>query len=184
MKAEILSDNTADGFGRGPSFALSNRLIRLLWSIAWALCARWTPALMSPWRVFLLNLFGAKVSKEAAVAASARIWLPAHLELGPRSTLGPGVDCYNMAPITIGAHTIVSQRAFLCAGAHDMRDRNFQLIARPISIGDDVWIAAEAFVGPGVTVGEGAVLAARGAAFRDLEPWTVYGGNPASPLRR
>jgi putative colanic acid biosynthesis acetyltransferase WcaF len=138
---------------------------------------------MNPWRVFLLNLFGAKVSKEAAIAASARIWLPAHLELGPRSTLGPGVDCYNMAPIAVGARTIVSQRAFLCAGAHDIRDPSFQLTARPIFIGDDVWIAAEAFVGPGVTIGDGCVLGARACAFADLEAWTVYRGNPAGPVK-
>jgi putative colanic acid biosynthesis acetyltransferase WcaF len=46
------------------------------------------------------------------------------------------------------------------------------------------WVAAEAFVGPGVTVGEGAVLGARGVAFKALEPWTVYAGNPAQPLKK
>jgi putative colanic acid biosynthesis acetyltransferase WcaF len=183
VRAKILRHNASAGFGRGASFALSNRLIRLLWIVTWALLARWTPGRMSFWRVFLLNLFGAKVSREAAVAASARIWLPAHLELGSRSTLGPGVDCYNMAPIVIGARTIVSQRTFLCAGTHDIRDSSFQLVARPISIGNDVWIAAEAFVGPGVTVGDGCVLGARACAFADLEAWTVYRGNPAGALK-
>jgi putative colanic acid biosynthesis acetyltransferase WcaF len=183
MKAKIMRASNAEGFGYGASFSLSNRLIRLLWRIIWALLARWTPAAMSPWRVFLLNLFGARISTKAAVAASARVWLPAHLELGPHSTLGPGVDCYNMAPISIGTRTIVSQRAFLCAGTHDIEDRNFQLITRPILIGDHVWVAAEAFVGPGVTMGDGCVLGARGCAFTNLKPWTVYRGNPATPIK-
>ena len=178
-----LASDSSDAFGRGASFALSYRLIRLSWLLVWAFCARWTPNVMNPWRVFLLNLFGAKVSKDAAVAASARIWLPAHLELGPQSTLGPGVDCYNMAPISIGARTIVSQRAFLCAGTHDIGDPSFQLIARPIFVGDDVWIAAEAFVGPGVAIGDGCVLGARACAFADLDAWTVYRGNPAASVK-
>jgi putative colanic acid biosynthesis acetyltransferase WcaF len=182
VKATILRAGRNEGFGRGPSFTLSNRLFRLLWSAVWLIMARWTPGFMSHWRVFLLNLFGASVSSRAAVAASARIWLPAHLEMGPYSTLGPGVDCYDMAPIVIGARSVISQRSVLCAGTHDISDPNFQLVARPIVIGDDVWIAAEAFVGPGVTVGDGCVLGARACAFHDLEKWTVYRGNPASSI--
>ena len=119
----------------------------------------------------------------AAVAASTRVWLPRNLALGRNTTLGPDVDCYNMAPITIGDRTVISQRAVLCGGTHDIGDPTFQLIARPIVIGRDVWIAAEAFVGPGVTVGDGCVLGARGCAFSDLSPWTVYRGNPANPVK-
>ena len=95
------------------------------------------------------------------------------------ATLGPGVDCYTMGSIELGAYAIVSQRAFLCTGTHNINDADFQIRSRPIKIEANAWVAAEAFVGPGVTVGEGAVLAARGVAFEDLEPWTVYLGNPA-----
>jgi putative colanic acid biosynthesis acetyltransferase WcaF len=103
--------------------------------------------------------------------------------MGSGSTLGPQVDCYNMAPITLGRRSTVSQRAFLCAGSHDLSDPDFPLVARPIRIGDDVWIAAEAFIAPGLRIEDGAVLAARGAAFVDLQAWTVYRGNPAAVLR-
>jgi putative colanic acid biosynthesis acetyltransferase WcaF len=78
----------------------------------------------------------------------------------------------------------VSQGAHLCSGTHDIDDPHFQLITRPITIGKTAWIAADAFVGPGVTVGEGAVLGARAVAMRDLEAWMVYSGNPAQPIRR
>jgi len=97
--------------------------------------------------------------------------------------IGPRVICYNMAPITVGRDSLVSQGAHLCAGSHDHESPGFQLVARPIEIGADVWIAAEAFVGPGVRIGDGAVLGARAAAFRDLQPWSVYSGNPAQNLR-
>jgi putative colanic acid biosynthesis acetyltransferase WcaF len=179
MKSPILPVDRTRDFGSGASFTLANRLVRLLWSFVWLAFARWTPGIASPWRVFLLNCFGARVSRRAAVAASARIWLPSNLAMGPRSTLGPGVDCYNMAQISIGARTIVSQRAFLCAGTHDVRDPDFQLTARAIVIGDDVWIAAEAFVAPGVEIADGCVLGARACAFEKLKAWTVYRGNPA-----
>jgi putative colanic acid biosynthesis acetyltransferase WcaF len=88
-----------------------------------------------------------------------------------------------MAPVRLGRYVVVSQRAHLCAGSHRVDDEYFQLIAKPITIKDNAWIAAEAFVGPGVTVGEGAVLGARGVAFEDLNPWTVYVGNPAAVKR-
>jgi putative colanic acid biosynthesis acetyltransferase WcaF len=79
---------------------------------------------------------------------------------------------------------VVSQYSHIVAGTHDIDDPGFQLIVRPVVIEDQAWIAAGAFVGPGVTVGMGAVLGARGAAFSNLEPWTVYRGNPAREIRK
>lgn len=168
----------------GPSFALSNRLARAAWIVAWLLLARWTPPGARAWRRALLRAFGATVGPGADVRASARVWLPSQLTLGAGATLGPRVNCYNQAHIAIGEGAIVSQGAHLCAGTHDIDDPAFQLIARPIKIGAGAWIAAEAFVGPGARVGERAVLGARGVAFGMLEPDTIYAGNPARAIRR
>jgi putative colanic acid biosynthesis acetyltransferase WcaF len=106
------------------------------------------------------------------------------LELGANATIGARVFVYSAAKITVGDHAIVSPGAFLCTAGHDIEDPHFQTIAAPITIGAWAWVASEAFVGPGVTIGEGAVLGARGCAFRDLEPWTVYAGNPAREIKR
>ena len=168
---------------RGPTFTLRHRANRALWKLVWLLLASWTPPSFSPWRIILLRAFGAKVSKGAAIAASAKVWLPSNLELMAYATVGPGVECYNMAPIRIGERSIVSQRAFLCGGTHDISDPSFPLRVRPITIGNDVWIASEAFVAPGVRIGDGCVLGARSCAFEDTSPWTVYRGNPAKPIR-
>jgi putative colanic acid biosynthesis acetyltransferase WcaF len=168
----------------GPSFRFGLRMRRAVWILVWKCLAGWTPRQFSPWRNVLLKLFGAKIYPGAEVAASVRVWLPRNLELGPSASLGPGVDCYNMAPIKIGARTVVSQRSFLCAGTHDITDEKFPLRVRPIIIGDDVWVASEAFVGPGVHIGNGSVLGARGCAFEDLEEWTVYRGNPATIVKK
>ncbi|MCK1468414.1 putative colanic acid biosynthesis acetyltransferase [Bradyrhizobium sp. CW10] len=167
----------------GPSFSLSNRIIRFSWNVVWITLAAWTPAPFHKWRRLLLRLFGADMALRTDVRGGARVWYPAHLTMEENCILADGVNCYNMACIRIGSGTIVSQRAHLCAGTHLIDDPAFQLVARPIEIGKNCWIAAEAFVGPGARVGDGAVLGARAVAFGDLEPWTVYVGNPAVAKR-
>jgi putative colanic acid biosynthesis acetyltransferase WcaF len=167
----------------GASFTLANRLTRLVWNIVWFLACAWTPRTFHPWRRFLLRLFGAKMGHCADVRATARVWLPSNLQMGAYSMIGPGVICYNQGPISIGDHSLVSQRAHLCAGSHKIDDLYFQLVVQPIVIGERVWIAAEAFVGPGTVIGDRAVLGARGVAFGTLEPNCVYRGNPAVLLR-
>jgi putative colanic acid biosynthesis acetyltransferase WcaF len=163
----------------GPSFPLRHRLFRASWNLAWFLLASWTPPPLHSWRRFLLRFFGARISNGARIYASARIWNPRDLAMGPFSCIGPRVDCYSMARITLGAYATVSQDAFLCAGSHDIDDVAFPLVAKPIHLADRAWVAAGAFVGPGVTIGEGAVLGARAVTFEDLDPWSVYIGNPA-----
>lgn len=178
-----LDGRTTRAWEGGASFSLGNRLYRLAWGATWLLLGRWSPPQLRAWRRLLLRLFGARVATTANVYGSARIWSPANLVLDDHAAIGPGAIVYCMARITIGAYAVISQRAHLCAGTHDIEDAAFQLHARPITIGARAWVAAEAFVGPGVTVGAGAVLGARGCAMRDLAPWTVYGGNPASVIR-
>ncbi|KQX43111.1 acetyltransferase [Devosia sp. Root436] len=179
----MLDSRVHNTFAGAPSFTLRHRVVRALFGVVWFILARWTPPPMHRWRVFLLNLFGARVSPTARVYGSARIWYPKNLSMAAQSVLGPGVICYCMAKISIGERAIVSQRAHLCAGSHHVDDEHFQLFAEPISIGSNAWVAAEAFVGPGVTIGQGAVLGARGVAAKNLSDWTIYVGNPARPLR-
>lgn len=168
----------------GASFSLRNRLLRLVWQAAWLVLARFTPPPLHGWRRLVLRLFGARVAAGARVHGSAMIWLPANLELGTNCLVGPRVRLYNQGRITIGARTVVSQGAHLCASSHDLSDPHFQLLLRPITIGAQCWIAAEAFVGPGVTMGDRAVLAARGALFADAGADTIYRGNPAVAVRQ
>lgn len=163
----------------GPTFAFRFRLMRLAWILAWRCLAAWTPSPFHPWRNLLLRLFGARIHPTAIVHGSTVIWWPGNLVMGRNASMGPGVICYNVAPVTLEALAIVSQRAHLCTGTHDIHSGSFPLVARPIVVRHKAWVAAEAFVGPGMEVGEGAVLGARGVAVKTLEPWTVYAGNPA-----
>lgn len=168
----------------GASFSLGNRLLRVVWGGAWLVLARFTPPPLHAWRRLVLRAFGANIAKGARVHASVSIWLPANLTLGENVLVGPGARLYNQGHITIGARTVVSQRAHICASTHDVNDPEFQLQLRPVTIGEQCWVAAEAFVGPGVTMGDRSVLAARGALFGAAEADTIYSGNPAVALKR
>ena len=166
------------------SFSFRDRFVRVLWRYVWLLLASWTPRQFNAWRILLLRLFGANVAKRANVYSSAIVWWPGNLYMEDGATLGPRVICYNMARICLGRGSLVSQGAQLCTGSHRIDDPEFSLISRPITIGPNAWIAANAFVGPGVEVAEGAVLGACAVAFSDLKPWTVWVGNPARCLRK
>lgn len=168
----------------GASFSLGNRITRVVWGIAWLVLARFTPPPLHRWRRMVLLAFGARIGRGARVHASVAIWLPRNLELGEQVLIGPGARLYNQGSIRIGAWSVISQRAHLCASTHRIDDPAFQLECRPIVVGERCWVAAEAFVGPGVTMGDGAVLAARGALFETAATDGIYRGNPAALVRQ
>ncbi len=155
---------------------------RVLWWAVQATVWRWSWHNHYGWRRFLLRRFGACVHPEARVRPSVRIECPWNLTLGANTVVGDFAILYALGPIALGDRVTVSQYAHLCAGTHDFSKPDFPLLRPPIVIEDDAWIAADAFVGPGVTVGRRAVLGARACAFKDLNPGTIYGGNPAKPL--
>ncbi len=179
MTVPLQASEKDDPFKGAPSFSLKHRLIRVLWGIIWALLASWTPAPMHRWRIFLLNLFGASVHSSAHIYGSVKIWYPPNLIMDEHACLAPRVNCYNMSTIHLGKNAIVSQDAVLCGGTHDFSDPLFQLITKPIFIYENSWVAADAFIGPGVTINEGAVVGARGVVFKDIQAWQVVAGNPA-----
>lgn len=167
----------------GASFSLGHRVFRSLWNIVWLLLASWTPPPLHRWRNLLLRGFGAKLHPSARVYGTARVWYPPNLSMAEHAVMGPRVTCYCQDTITIGKKATVSQGAHLCAGTHDIADPDFQLITKPIVIESLAWVAAEAFIGPGVTVGEGAVVGARAVLFKNAGSWGVYAGNPAKRIK-
>ncbi len=179
----ILDASESGGVHGGAYFSLKHRLFRAVWNIAWLLLASWTPPPLHAWRRFLLRLFGAKISRSARIYGSARIWYPPNLEMDDFAVLGWRANCYNQGMIKFGRYATASQYSHLVSGTHEIDDPHFQLVTRPIELGDHAWVASGAFVGPGVTIGEGAVLGACAVAFKRLDPWTVYVGNPARAIR-
>jgi len=165
------------------SFSWKNRLGRALWGIVYTLFFRFSPRPLHAWRAFLLKLFGARMGKGCHVYGNVKIWAPWNLTLGDYVWIGEDTICYSIAPITIGNQATVSQGSHLCTGTHDYEDPNFQLYAKPIVIGDHVWVCADAFVGPGVTIHEGAVVGARSVVIKDMPAWMVCAGHPCKPIK-
>jgi putative colanic acid biosynthesis acetyltransferase WcaF len=159
-----------------------NRMGRMFWALTYALLFRPTPWFMARWRAWLLRRFGAKIGI-GRIESSARIWAPWLLELGDYVYIDARVNLYNPFGIRIGDRVIVSQGTFLCTATHDYRHPHYPLTGGRITIAEDCWVAAEAFVGPGVTLGAGSVVGARSVVTKDVPPWTVVAGHPARPIK-
>lgn len=158
-------------------------LRRILWAFARPLF-RFSPRTFFRYRNFLLRLFGAKVGRQVHVYNSAVIYMPWNLEIGDWSAIGELVYVYNLGRVSIGSRATISHRVHLCAGTHDYQDATLPLLKPPISIGDQAWVCADAFIGPGVTVEEGAVVGARSVVVKDVPPWQVVAGNPAKSIKK
>ncbi len=159
----------------------------LLARVAWAVGKpffRFSPRHFYGWRNFLLRIFGAQVGREVRIYPSASIFYPWNFSIGDWSTVGWGVDVYSLGKISIGANVLISHRAHLCAGSHDIRKPNLPLLTPPISIGDGSWVCSESFVGPGVSVGKGSVVGARAVVVKDVPDGAVVAGNPAKIIKR
>jgi putative colanic acid biosynthesis acetyltransferase WcaF len=157
---------------------------RLLWSVIQGTLYRGSFHTFDDWRAWLLRLFGATVGPRCTIRRTSRVFYPWNLTMGTMSCLADRVEVYNLGPVTIGDRVVISQEAYLCAGSHDHRFKTMPLLTPPIAVEDDAWVCARAFVGPGVTVGEGAIVAAAAVALRDVAPWTIVAGNPATLLKK
>jgi putative colanic acid biosynthesis acetyltransferase WcaF len=156
---------------------------RVLWAFG-KLLFRFSPRPCFGWRRFVLRCFGAKIGAHVNTYPSTRIYFPWNLTVGDWSAIGEDVLIYNLGPVTLGQKVTISHRAHLCAGTHDYTQLDLPLLKPPIVIGNQAWICADAFVGPGVTVGEGAVVGARAVVVKDVESWTVVAGNPARVIKK
>lgn len=161
-----------------------HKLARLSWNIVYLLAYCWLPKpYFGRWRIFLLKRFGAKIGKGCSISPSCRIWAPWNMNLSDYVCLAEEVNFYCVSIIRLEAHVTVSQRAFLCSASHDISSLSRPLIHSPIVIKEHAWVCAEAFVGAGVTVAEGAVVGARAVVVKNVEPWAVVAGNPAKLLK-
>lgn len=162
---------------------LGNRAARVAWNIVYVLLFRTSPRPLHRWRNLLLRSFGARLHPTARIYPRARCWAPWNLHMGQHACVADDVDVYSVAPISIGDYSTVSQYSFLCAATHDFEDVQHPLTTAPIHIGRRCWIAADVFVGPGVTIADGTVVGARSSVYKDLPPWSVVAGNPAQVIR-
>jgi putative colanic acid biosynthesis acetyltransferase WcaF len=137
----------------------------------------------SSFKCWILRCFGARVGEGVRIKPGVRVKFPWRLVVGDFVWLGENCWIDNLAMVTIGSNSCISQDVYICTGNHDWSDPAFGLKDAPVHVGQGCWLAARATIGPGVTVGEGAVLGLGSVASRSLAPMTIYGGNPAEPVR-
>lgn len=175
MEIDVTSNRAARKWTR------SEQVGRMLWALVMPLF-RFSPRIFWAWRRMLLRLFGAKVGSNVHIYPSVRVTIPWNITIGDKAAVGDHAILYALGPIRIGERATISQYAHLCAGTHDWRDPAMPLVKTPLAIRDDAWVCASAFVGPGVTIGEGAIVGAAAVAIKDVKPGTIVGGNPAKEI--
>jgi putative colanic acid biosynthesis acetyltransferase WcaF len=154
-----------------------------LWWLVQKLIFRNSPQVAYGFRRWLLRLFGASVGVGVKIRPTAQITYPWNVSIGDQSWIGDDAVLYSLGRIEIGAHAVISQHSYLCAGDHDYKDVAFPIRARPIVVEDQTWVATGVFVGPGVTIGRGCVVGARSAVFSDLPEAMICVGTPCKPVR-
>lgn len=158
---------------------------RVLWGLVKPLF-KFSPRLFWGWRNFMLRTFGAKIGKRVHIFPTVLITIPWNLDIGERSAVGDRAILYALGPITVGNRATISQGAHICAGTHDIRRNDRPLVKAPITIGHDVWVAADAFVGPNVHIGDNSIVGARAVVMRNIDANSTASGNPAQtkPIRK
>jgi putative colanic acid biosynthesis acetyltransferase WcaF len=173
------------GQGCSTPYSAKENTSRFAWALVEATVFRASPRTWHGFRARLLKLFGADIPEpdKVVIFPSVSVVFPSKLALAPRSMVGPGVKLYNLAKISLKRGANVSQYCHLCAGTHDYMKWEMPLQARPIEIGENSWLGTEVFVGPGVTIGELAVVGARSVVVKDVPSGTVCAGNPCRVLK-
>lgn len=158
---------------------------RLLWNfVSFFLFKPFPTVFFWKWNNFLLRLFGAQLSSTAKVYSSCQIDYPWNLKMGDYTCIGPHTIIENSVLVTLEDRATISQHTYLCTGSHNVQSKTFHSVRKPITLKKDSWVASNCFIGLGVTVGEGAVVGARASVFKDVEPWTIVGGNPAKFIKK
>lgn len=168
---------------KSPSrFTKKEKIYRIIWNSVWFLF-KYLPKQLSFAKIFTLRLFGSEIGKLCLIDFGVKIWLPRNLKIGDYTAIGKNVEIYNYDMISIGSMSVISQYSYLITGTHDYNDPVMPLIWKPITIGSEVWVAAGCWVFPGVTIGDGTVIAARSNVTKDMPAWQVCAGSPCKPIK-
>ena len=164
------------------------KVIQRLWELVRPVLFGLSPWFARRWRLGVIRVVakmgaGCKIlHSTSSIARKSRVDYPWRLSMGERSSIADGAWVYCMDEITIGDCVCIGEDVQLLTGSHSLSSPTFDLVTRPITIKDNAWVATGAVVLPGVTIGEGAVVAAGAVVTKDVEPWTVVGGNPAKVI--
>lgn len=134
-------------------------------------------------RSLYLRIWLTRLDKGAGVQIGCRFLNGRKVSLGPRTVINFGCMLDGRRyPIITGRDVSIGPEAAILTLGHDPQSPDFDLRGGPVMIGDHAWIGYRALVMPGVTVGEGAIVAAGAVVTKDVAPYTIVGGNPARQI--
>ena len=165
------------------NFRGKNAFIVQLWWIVQGTLFRMSPQFLYGFRRFLLRLFGAKIGKNVIVRPTVKITYPWKISIGDYSWIGDDVVLYSLGEIEIGKNVVISQKSYLCTGSHNYLKSDFPIFAKKITIEDEVWLATDVFIAPGITIGKATVVGARSSVYKDLPGNKICIGNPAQIIK-
>jgi putative colanic acid biosynthesis acetyltransferase WcaF len=168
---------------RARTWTLRELVGRAVWEVTRGPLFAWTPRPLWGWRRVVLRIFGAQIGRDVRIHPTVKIDVPWNLAIGDEAAIGDGAILYSLGMITIGRRATVSQYAHLCAGTHSYEERDLPLLKLPITVADEAWICADAFVGPGVNVGRLAIVGARAVVVKDVADQLIVVGNPAQVIK-
>lgn len=164
-------------------YGIKYKIKSRLWGLVNATIFRWSLFFMRKYRISILKLFGAKIDWSCSIDRTATIIDPWNLTMGERSSIGEYACIRCRDKITIGKNCCIGRDVYLLTASHNISSPTFDMITAPITINDYVWIATRSTVGKGVTIGEGAVVAAESNVIKSIAPWSIVGGNPAKFIK-
>ncbi len=175
--------NDAQSSAQESPWSQRERAVRVLWEFCWVLFCAWTPKPANPWRLFWLRLFGATIHGTPFVHQRARVAIPSNLILHDRACLGDRANAYSLGQIEIGARATIAQEVYLSTGSHDFSSARMPLVVGKITVGEDAFVGARAFVMPGMTIGARSVVGACSVVTKDVPADVFAAGNPCKVLR-
>lgn len=167
---------------RNANYRKEEFVMRISWMLGRVLF-RMIPRFFYEARNKLLRMYGAKIGHSVRLYPTVKIFFPWNIEIGDEVTISDGVQLYSLGKIKIGDGTMISYGAHFCAGTHDYRYDNLPLLKPEITLGRGIWICAEAFVGPGVCIGDYSIIGARAVVTKSFEARSILAGNPARRVK-
>lgn len=137
----------------------------------------------NPLRKYYLRLYGFNIGRNSSIHRLCRFFHIGKLVIGDNSTVNFGCFLDNRRGIFIGNNVGIAHNTKIYTLGHDINDPEFKTKGAPVYIEDNSFIFSNSLIMPGVTIGEGAVVLAGSVVTKNVEPWTVVGGNPATKIR-
>ena len=164
-------------------YSIGYKIKSRIWNLVNISIFRWSLFYMRKYRIALLRLFGAKIDWTSSIDRLVTIIDPWNLEVGKYSSIGEYACIRCRGKVKIGEKCCIGRGVYLLSASHNIESKYFELITAPIVIMDNVWIATNSIIGKGITISEGAVVAAGSVVVKNVDSWTVVGGNPAKPIK-